>query len=145
VKYINRGLLTGICLIITGCGAAQYIKTSYTDDSCLVHVFRDDFTLIYSFDVVIDKKTYAKLNDQSYTDIYLPAGEYVITANWFPGSGGVDLDVPITCSPKETLNIAFTGHIEGAPGGGMRRKIMAGKLTDDAAKRRMETYKKVGE
>lgn len=132
------------CMFIVGCGASQYIKTSYTDDSCLVYIFRDSFTLLYSFDVEIDKKTYAKLSDETYTSIYLPTGEHTIKANWFPGSGGVDLDVPITCKPKETLYVAFSGHVEGMVGG-MKRKIYSFGLTEDDAKNRMENYKKTGE
>jgi hypothetical protein len=139
-KYLGILILS---LIVIGCGASQYIKTINTEDSCQVYVFRDSFVLLYSFDVEIDEKAYAKLSDETYTNLYLPSGKHIVSAYWFPSSGGVDLDVPITCNPKETLYLAFTGEVEGM-GGGFRRKIYALSLTKEAANKRMGKYKKVG-
>jgi peptidoglycan hydrolase-like protein with peptidoglycan-binding domain len=144
MKYgIKQVLIILLSFIVVGCGSAQYIKTSYTDDSCLLYVFRDSFTLMYSFDIEIDNKTYAKLSDETYTSIYLPTGARTVKANWFPGSGGVDLDVEVTCDPKETKYIAFTGEVDGIVGG-ITRKIYSIGLTKKTAEKRMKNYKKIG-
>ncbi|WP_455375237.1 hypothetical protein [Kaarinaea lacus] len=143
-NIIKKGIILILGSIMMGCGSTQYIKTSASDDNCLVNVFRDTFTLLYSFDVDVDKISYARLSDETYTGIYLPSGDHVVTASWTPGSGGVNLDVPVSCKPKQIINIAFSGHVEGAVGG-MNRKIYANGLSEDAAQRRMETYKRVGE
>ena len=143
-NYIIKITVVAMCILIVGCGASQYIKTSNTEDSCQVYVFRDSFALLYSFDLEVDKKAYAKMSDESYIRLYLPSGNRTISANWFTGSGGVDLDVPITCNPKETLYIAFSGKAEGAVGG-FTRKIYSFGLSEEDANKRMQSYKKIGQ
>jgi len=136
IKYLSVILSLSL---LSGCGTARYIVPEVKGDSCKVYVFRDSFHLVWSLTVDVKTDTYAKLNDKTYTHFKLPVGEHIVEANWAPGSGGVDLDVPLTCKVNETAYIVFFGTYDG-----YYRTIKGGYLSKEQAEEKMRTHKLAG-
>lgn len=138
LKYIIFAI---VAFTICGCGTSAYVIQDSKPDvaACKINVFRDQFTLIWSMNIQANGRTFAKLSDGSYTSFYLEAGEQKVKAAWNFLAGGVNLEVPFQCANGETVNIAFWGYVDGN-----QRTINGGILTQEAAEKRLETYKKAG-
>ncbi len=138
---IKRVSLAVFMTFLSSCTTVSYIAAvPPSQNSCLVYVFRDDFVLAYSNYIKVDGVTYAQLLDQSYTKFNLSTGEKEINVRWFPGSGGVNLDVKIPCLENNTHYVTSGGTYNyGYPVS--TRRIVARQISKAEAESRMRSYR----
>ncbi|WP_455220731.1 hypothetical protein [Kaarinaea lacus] len=128
-----------VVIFSTGCGSTRYVVPEVAGDSCEVYVFRDSFLLLWSMYIDVAGQTYAKLSDETYTKFKLPVGRRVVHANWAPGTGGIDLDVPFNCEANKTHYLVFFGYVTGN-----KRIIKGGQISQSKAEYRITSYQLAG-
>jgi hypothetical protein len=130
-----------VSIVLSGCGTSRYVlnQANVNEPTCKVFVFRDKFTLLWSFNIDVNGVNYAKLKDETYISFNLPKGEHVIEANWAILSGGIDLKTSVTCEPESSIYLAFKGQ-GNFDGRYLRRKIEAVLISEEAAQNRIKNY-----
>ena len=142
MKVITHFIAIALVLTLAGCGSAQYKQSTIEVDEpyCVVYVFRDEFTLVWSMNIKVGGTTYAKLSDNFYASFPLKTGERIVEARWNFLAGGIDLDVPIECRENEEIYVAFWGYVEGNT-----RHIKGARITRAAAEQRFATHKEINQ